>query len=100
MKPVVVFVVLLFATGCAHAHKPLHTHTPSAPDRVKVSCASLAEYPRKCVQRWKNEHSYSHRHAGGHGHRHTHGSVHAHAHGHAHGKPKVRLGVGVSVPLG
>ena len=91
MKTVLFLVMLMMTTACAHAHRTTHVHTPKAPDSVKAACAVKAEYPRKCVQRWKNNHAYSHAHA----HGHSHGEAHAH---HAHGG-KAKVKVGVVVPL-
>lgn len=72
MKSMILAIVCLGSMGCVNAHQNhSHSHTPNAPDSVKVRCAVKAEHPRACVSRWKAEHTYTHRHAG-HGH-------HAHA---------------------
>ncbi len=86
MKAVFALVLCVFATGCAHGHRShSHTHTPVVPDAVKARCAVKAEYPRKCINRWKAEHSYTHSHHRG------------HHHGHSHVKSNVK--VGVIVPI-
>ena len=85
---------LSLAMGCAHAHRPAHTHTPVVPDAVKARCALTADHPRTCVNRWKDNHSYTHRH--GRGHHHRHGHKHAH---HTHDDVKAKVQVGVVVPL-
>ncbi|MEM7078672.1 MAG: hypothetical protein AAF513_08595 [Pseudomonadota bacterium] len=64
MKALVIAAFCFASLGCANAHQhPQHTHTPKAPNAVKVRCAATAEHPRVCVQRWRDKHSYTHRHA-------------------------------------
>ncbi len=91
-KLVLALILTVFSVGCAHAHKGTHAHTPTVPAAVKADCAVHADYPRKCINRWKDEHTYRHHHSHGHHHNHHHG------HHHNHGKAKVK--VGVVLPIG
>ena len=90
MKAVVICFLLFLSAGCAHAHNNTHSHSAKVPDAVKARCAVKAEFPRKCINRWKNQHTYTHSHANRH---------HNHAHKHAfnHNESKVKLGVVVPI---
>ena len=92
MKAVVICFFLILSAGCAHAHNNSHTHSAKVPDAVKARCTVKAEFPRKCINRWKNQHTYTHSHANHHHHHH-----HAHKHALNHNESKVKLGVVVPI---